>query len=64
MAELVLLAFALDLLIGDPLWLRHPVVIIGQVISYLEGWLRRIFTSPSGLRWAGTVLTVLVVLGS
>ena len=33
-------AFLLDLAIGDPRWLPHPVVLMGKVISHGEQWLR------------------------
>ena len=31
---------ALDAVFGDPVWLYHPVRIIGKWISMLEKWLR------------------------
>lgn len=31
-----LLAYIIDLLLGDPCWLYHPVIIIGKLISFLE----------------------------
>lgn len=34
-------ALALDLMLGDPRWYPHPVVMIGRMISCLERWLRR-----------------------
>lgn len=33
---LVPVAFGLDLLLGDPRWLPHPVVLIGNLVNYLE----------------------------
>ena len=35
--------FILDLIIGDPRWLYHPVCLIGNLISVLEKGIRRIF---------------------
>ncbi|HEX9078124.1 MAG TPA: cobalamin biosynthesis protein, partial [Desulfuromonadaceae bacterium] len=35
------LALLLDLALGDPPWLPHPVVLIGRLISTLETVLRR-----------------------
>ena len=53
-------AFVLDLLLGDPPWLYHPVRIIGAFISWLERVLRRIFpATPRGERAAGIPLAVL-----
>ena len=34
------LAFLLDLAIGDPAWLPHPVRLIGRYIAWAEGRLR------------------------
>ena len=36
--------FILDLMIGDPRWLYHPVCLIGNLIAFLEKILRKIFT--------------------
>ena len=32
----VLGGFILDAIFGDPLWLPHPVVYMGKVISFLD----------------------------
>ncbi|AEG15904.1 Cobalamin biosynthesis protein cbiB [Desulfofundulus kuznetsovii DSM 6115] len=57
----VVAAYMLDLLVGDPRWLPHPVVIIGKVIAGLEKFLRRVAGSPLSLRIAGVVLAAVVV---
>ena len=59
----VLLAgFALDLLLGDPRWMPHPVVGIGKLITVCERFLRRIFPdTPEGKRAGGFFLTLTVV---
>lgn len=31
--------FVLDLLLGDPVWLPHPVRLIGRLITQTEKWL-------------------------
>ena len=54
----VLAAVVLDLLLGDPRGLPHPVVGIGRLISFLESRLRPAFTN---LRLAGVVLLVATV---
>ncbi|HVO66184.1 MAG TPA: adenosylcobinamide-phosphate synthase CbiB [Syntrophales bacterium] len=54
----ILAAIFLDLLLGDPHWLPHPVKLIGRFASFLEAPLRRFFENP---RVAG-VMTVLLVL--
>lgn len=53
--------FLLDLLIGDPRWLYHPVCAIGKLISILEKGIRKIFPkTPAGER-AGGILEVFFV---
>ena len=57
------LAFLLDSAFGDPVWLYHPIRIIGKWISFMEKVLRRIFPGGRyGERMAGAVLLVMVVL--
>lgn len=55
-------ACILDLAIGDPHWAPHPVRFIGKAINGLERVLRNIFTSETGLRAAGVVLVLCIVL--
>ena len=56
------LGFCLDLLLGDPHWMPHPVRWMGRLISGLEPPLRRLFPENDRGRLAGgTALTVLVV---
>lgn len=58
----VLAGFLLDLLVGDPHWLYHPVRLVGGLISAGERGLRRLFpTTPRGERLAGGVLAILVI---
>lgn len=55
------LGFLLDLLLGDPHGLPHPIAGIGKLISLLERGLRRAFPkTPAGERLAGGVLWLLV----
>lgn len=61
--------FLLDLLLGDPHWLYHPVQAIGKVIEYTEKAFRKVFCPGSGReedrgkkRAAGAVLVVVVLL--
>jgi adenosylcobinamide-phosphate synthase len=59
----VILGFLLDLLLGDPRWLYHPVRIIRNEISILEKCIRKIFPkTPKGERAGGVLLVVLIVL--
>ncbi|MFH1996210.1 MAG: adenosylcobinamide-phosphate synthase CbiB [Candidatus Omnitrophota bacterium] len=56
----IVCAYCLDLLLGDPAWLPHPVRMIGRAITRLEAALRNIFKNE---RAAGVVLTMSVVGG-
>lgn len=57
--------FLLDLLLGDPRWLYHPVIIIGKAISFLEKRIRKVFPkTPKGERLGGLLEVVLICLGS
>lgn len=58
-SALLILAVGLDLLLGDPHFLYHPVVAIGRLIDLLESGLRRLFDD---LRAAGVVLCFSVLL--
>lgn len=51
-------AILLDLLLGDPRWLPHPVVLIGKMIAFLEKLLRR---SVPNERLAGLLLLLITV---
>ena len=42
----ILLACILDLILGDPAFPPHPVVVMGRIISWAEKVLRRIFENP------------------
>ena len=57
----LLFGFGIDLLVGDPHGIPHPVVGIGKLISFLEKRLRRVFPETDGGEIAaGGVLWVLV----
>ena len=57
----LLIGYCIDLILGDPHGIPHPVILIGKLISGLEKGLRRLFpkTVP-GERTAGGVLWILV----
>lgn len=57
-------AVVLDLLIGDPRWLPHPVIGMGKAIRRVEGWIRHWTKTDQGLKRAGILLPVIVVGGS
>lgn len=64
-ASLILGAALLDRLLGDPIWMIHPVVVMGWWIRILrlsiESWSG---DHPGKLRIGGGLITVVVVLGS
>ena len=56
------IGFLIDLLLGDPHGIPHPVALIGKWISRLERLLRRLFPATvAGERTAGGVLWLLTV---
>lgn len=64
-------AFILDVIIGDPHWLWHPVQGIGRLIEYTEQLLRRVFAlreerdaDRGKKKVAGGILVILVLLPS
>ena len=59
-ALIILMALLLDLVLGDPRWLPHPVIMIGRLITFLDHALRCPWLN---LRLAGTML-LLIVVGS
>ena len=62
---ILVLSVLLDLLLGDPAWMPHPVVLMGKGISKLEPWLRRRFpATPTGERWAGRMLALILPLAT
>lgn len=54
------LGYLIDLLIGDPHWLYHPIRLVGNLISLLEKWLRALFPkTEKGELTAGVFLVIL-----
>jgi adenosylcobinamide-phosphate synthase len=53
---LIFVALALDLILGDPRALPHPVVMIGRLIGLLERWLRSCLRNE---RFSGILLLLL-----
>ncbi|MFX0560439.1 adenosylcobinamide-phosphate synthase CbiB [Tepidibacillus infernus] len=56
----VIAAFLIDLWIGDPKQLTHPVVLIGKAIRNMETFLRR-FTFHFSERLLGIILVIIIV---
>ena len=64
-AAAALCGFVIDLFLGDPAWMPHPVVFMGRCISALEKLLRRIFPkTPKGELAGGVVLAAVLPLGT
>ena len=63
-----LIGMILDWIFGDPVWLYHPVRIIGKWIAFLEKILRKLVGDQEGnekkLLIAGGILWTLVILAS
>lgn len=57
-AGVLLLACALDAILGDPRWMPHPVRLMGRVIVWCEQGARRVATNRTGELAAGVVLAV------
>jgi len=53
-------AYIIDIIIGDPRWFSHPVVIIGKAVRFLEEKIRRI--SLIGRKKGGIILCFAVVI--
>ncbi|SHK43030.1 adenosylcobinamide-phosphate synthase CbiB [Desulforamulus aeronauticus] len=62
MSVLVVAALLLDLMVGDPRWLPHPVVVIGGFIQKGEKLVRRFVSPPmgKGLRLGGIALVAVI----
>ena len=53
--------FLLDLLIGDPKWLYHPICLVGNLIGAAEKGIRKILPKTPGAELAGGFIEVLLV---
>lgn len=52
--------FLLDLLLGDPYWMPHPIRLIGRFVSAIERVLYKEGVSASSMRWRGAALVIIV----
>lgn len=59
--ELFILAYGLDVILGDPEWLPHPVRAMGWAIRRGEARLRRRVETPAGEFLAGMTLSLMIV---
>lgn len=61
MIELVL-AVILDFLLGDPIWLPHPVRLMGRIIQVQEKMARRIGKTPGALKAMGLMMVIVNII--
>lgn len=64
LAWVIITAYLIDRIVGDPRKLPHPVVIIGWWISRLEWLIRRCVKQEKYVKAAGVLLPLLIVTGS
>src|SRR3989304_8015556 len=57
----IIFAYTLDLLLGDPRWLPHPVRWICRYISFLEDKIKRFADTPLAEKISGIFLFIIVV---
>lgn len=62
--ELIIAAFVLDHLFGDPRGVPHPVQLFGYMVTRLEAILRPLFAGPSAERYAGGMMVLIIVLAA
>ena len=59
----IVIGFIIDLIVGDPHNIPHPVVFIGRLIDCCEKSVRKVFSNTDrGLFWGGMVLCFVVML--
>ncbi len=58
----LLCAVGLDLALGDPAWLPHPVRLMGTMITHEERWVRRFARGNKGLMLGGFCIVLLNLL--
>jgi adenosylcobinamide-phosphate synthase len=58
---ILIAAFFLDTLLGDPEWLPHPVRWIGKAIAFFEAFWRKVIASEF---WGGAGMAISVVLSA
>ncbi|AIQ72843.1 MULTISPECIES: adenosylcobinamide-phosphate synthase CbiB [Paenibacillus] len=63
-ALVLLAAYVIDRIVGDPRNLPHPVIGMGKAITALEWAIRRLWSRPQSLRRAGVLLPLCVAGGA
>lgn len=57
-------AAIIDFIMGDPLWLPHPIIYIGKLISKLEKIFRGKCKSKKGLKLCGGFIVIIVAVST
>lgn len=57
----IITGYFLDIIIGDPVWLYHPIRFVGRLISFLEKRLRKIAKDDNKKLFAAGILLVILV---
>jgi adenosylcobinamide-phosphate synthase len=58
----IIIAVIIDLILGDPYWLPHPIIFIGKLIKLIENKARAIAKSSKALKFLGGMMVILVAL--
>ncbi|QGU00258.1 Adenosylcobinamide-phosphate synthase [Candidatus Syntrophocurvum alkaliphilum] len=64
MEIIIICAFILDFIIGDPRFIPHPVIYIGKIINKSEIFIRKVAKNTLALKVSGVLLTLVIVLGT
>lgn len=57
-----LAAIVIDLILGDPRWIPHPVVMMGHLIQFLEKRLYMNSTNSGSMQFRGVLLTLTTII--
>jgi len=60
----IVIGYIIDLMMGDPPRIPHPVVFIGRGIACLERAARKWFNKPAGVKVAGVGIALIITAGS
>lgn len=55
---IIIFAFIIDMIVGDPYWLPHPIILIGNMISKGEKTIRKLFKNDF---LGGVILSLIVI---
>jgi adenosylcobinamide-phosphate synthase len=58
----IIIAVIIDLILGDPHWLPHPVIFIGKLIKTIENKARTKAKNDKGLKDFGGIMVIIVAL--